>query len=128
MAEECQQHPSVKLDLAMQTIVAETIGRCRFESDWRVAAASIEPTHTHLLLAYSQRDVDDTVKWLKDQMTKAVHRSTAHVGPVWCKGRWRSYIFDPGAWRNTRKYIERLNERRGVGPRPYTFIDDVPDP
>jgi hypothetical protein len=81
-----------------------------------------------LLVTYTERDVDNTVKWLKDQITKAIHRQTSHAGPVWCKGRWRAFIFDPAIWRNTRGYIERHNERRGVGPRPYAFIDDIADP
>jgi REP element-mobilizing transposase RayT len=128
MAEERQVHPPVRLDGAMQAVVDGTIGRCRAESDWRIAAASIESTHTHLLLTFTERDIDNTVKWLKDQMTKAIHRETTHTGPVWCKGRWRSCVFDPVIWRKTRQYIERHNERRGVGPRPYAFIDDVGNP
>ena len=125
MAEERQKYPAVKLDAAMQAVVIETIGRCRAESDWRVAAASVEATHTHLLLTYTERDVDNTVKWFKDQATKAIHRETRHAGPVWCKGRWRSFLYDESVWRNTRAYIERHNERRGVGLRPYAFVDDV---
>ncbi len=69
MAQERQKHPAVRLDAAMQSIVADTIGRCRNESQWRIAAASIESTHTHLLMTYSESDVDNTVKRLKDQMT-----------------------------------------------------------
>jgi hypothetical protein len=128
MAEERQKHPPVRLDTSMQIVVANTIGRCQGESDWQIAAASIEATHTHLLLTYTERDIDNTVKWLKDQMSKAIHRQTQHVGPVWCKGRWRSFIFDATIWCNTRRYIERHNERRGGGPRPYAFIRDVGDP
>jgi REP element-mobilizing transposase RayT len=127
MAEERQKHPPVRLDGPMQAVVAETIGQCRDKSDWRIAAASIEATHTHLLLTYTERDIDNTVKWLKDQMTKSIHRKTHHNGPVWCKGRWRSFIFEPAIWQNTRRYIERHNERRGVGARPYAFISDMGD-
>jgi len=121
MAEERQKPPPVRLDSNMQQVVSETIARCRAESDWQIAATSIESTHTHLLLTYTKRDIDSTVKWLKDQMTKAIHRNTSHTGPVWCKGRWRSYI----VWLNTQAYIQRHNERRGVGPRPYPFVDVV---
>jgi hypothetical protein len=128
MAAERQKHPPVRLDAAMQRIASETIGRCRVDSDWRIAAASIEATHTHLLLTYTGRDIDNTVKWVKDQITKAIHRTTSHRGPVWSKGRWRSFIYEPKIWQNTRRYVERHNERRGAGPRPYPFLDDVPDP
>jgi REP element-mobilizing transposase RayT len=122
MAQERMKHPPVRLSREMQDCVANTIEACRAASDWHVAAASIEATHTHLLLTYTERDIDITVKWLKDQITKAIHRETPHAGPVWCKGSWRSFIYDDSMWNNTQCYIERHNERRGVGPRPYTFL------
>jgi hypothetical protein len=122
MAAERMRHDPVRLDPAMQRIVAETVGRCVADSAWDIAAASIEATHTHLLLTYSPRDIDHTVKWIKDRCTKAIHTATPHGGPVWCKGRWRSYIFDERVRHNTLRYIERHNVRRGVGPRPYPWI------
>lgn len=122
MAQERLMHRAVKLSGEMQACVAKTIEACGDASDWHVVAASIEATHTHLLLTYTERDIDNTVKWLKDQMTKSIHRETSHGGPVWCKGSWRSFIFDESMWDNTQRYIERHNERRGVGPRPYRFL------
>lgn len=128
MAQERQTHPPVKLNDLMREVFSNVLEKCCAESDWRVAAASIESTHTHLLLTYSERSIDNTIKWIKDQATKAIHKATQHRGPVWCKGRWRSFVFDPVAWRTTRQYIERHNQRRGADPRPYPFIDKVSDP
>ena len=128
MAEERLHHQRVLFNQAMIDAVADAIGDCESKSDWSIVAASIESTHTHLLLSYTDRDVDVTAKWLKDQTTKAVHRHTTHAGPIWCKGRWRGFIFDPLMWRNTRRYIERHNERRGQAVRPYPWITEVPDP
>jgi hypothetical protein len=125
MAEERQKHPPVRLSDHMQTVAIETLARCRAESDWQIAATSIEPTHTHLQLTYTGRDIDNTVKWLKDRLTKAIHGSTSHQGLVRCRGRWRSYIFKDDVWENTQLYIQRHNERRGAGPCPYSFIDTV---
>jgi REP element-mobilizing transposase RayT len=125
MAEERQKHRPVRLSSQMQTVVVETLSRCRAESDWQIAAASIEPTHSHLLLTYTHGDIDNTVKWLKDRLTKAIHRRTEHRSPVWCKGRWRSYIFEDDIWENTQLYIQRHNDRRGLGPRPYPFLDVI---
>ena len=122
MAAERLAHPPVKLNPAMQTSVIEASSQCQAKSDWQIAAAAIESTHTHLLLTYTERDIDNTVKWLKDQMTKAIHRKTLHTGPVWCKGSWRSYVFEQAVWDSTQLYIERHNVRRGVGPRPYPFL------
>jgi REP element-mobilizing transposase RayT len=126
MAEERQKHPAVRLNCDMQHVFIETIARCEAESDWQIAAASIETTHSHLLLTHTTRNIDDSIKWLKDQATKAIHRETTHASPVWCKGRWRSYIFEDDVWENTQRYIERHNERRGVGPRPHPFLSALP--
>jgi REP element-mobilizing transposase RayT len=111
MAEERMTHAPVRLDAALRDVVAATLARCEAESHWRIAAASVEATHTHLLLTYSPRDIDLTVKWLKDRFTKAIHRETPHTGPVWCKGRWRSFVYDEDVWRHTQRYIDRHSGR-----------------
>ncbi len=87
MSLERMKHPPVRLDGTMIGLVVETLAGCAAESDWTVAAASVESTHTHLLLTYTSREIDNTVKWIKDRATKAIHRGTPHQGPVWCKGR-----------------------------------------
>ena len=122
MSQERMTHRPVRLSDAMLLAVEDAIGKCAAQSDWKIVAASLETTHVHLLLTYTARDIDNTVKWLKDQGTKSVHKTTPHQGPLWCKGRWRGFIYDPLAWHNTRRYIEAHNERRGVGPRPYPFL------
>ena len=122
MAAERMKQPVVVFSRQMIDATADAIGRCAAGSDWSIVAASVESTHTHLLLTFTLRDINNTVKWLKDQTTKAVHRGTPHAGPVWCKGRWRGFIFDPIIWRNTVDYIEQHNARRGEVPRPYSFL------
>ncbi|QEG37949.1 transposase [Bythopirellula goksoeyrii] len=122
IAQERMVHPPVRLSTAMQNSVITRFASCAADSDWQIVAASIESTHTHLLLTYTERNIDNTVKWLKDQTTKAIHRETSHQGPVWCKGKWRSFVFELDVWNNTLRYIERHNERRGVSPRPYPFL------
>jgi len=66
--------------------VVTTVRQCTIASDWQLAALSVEPTHIHLLITYSGRDIDRTAKWLAQEMTKTVHRQTDHTGPVWCEG------------------------------------------
>ena len=56
-----------------------------------------------------------------------MHGKTHHHETVWAKGKWCSYIFDESQWRNTMQYIERHNIRRGLDPRPYTFVVDPSD-
>jgi hypothetical protein len=124
MAEERMTHPPVKLDEDMIRAVATAIGECVKVSDGglKIAAASVVFSHMHLLIPYNIRDIDKTAKWLADQTTKAVHRHTAHSGPVWGKGKWRSYVFDEGHWQNTIQYIEKHNLRHHRAAKPYSFI------
>lgn len=102
--------------------VAEAIGCCADQSDWRVEAAAIEPTHMHLLLTYTEREINATAKWLAQQTTKNVHATTSFAGPVWCEGKWCEFIYDLRHWNSIRRYIERHNERRGLPPRPWKWI------
>ncbi len=122
MAEERMQHPPVRFTPDMIDAIVTTVGRCAETSDWRVAAMTIESTHMHLLMTYTPRDIDRTCKWLAQQTTRFVHERTPHVGPVWARGKWCTYVFDDGQWANTRQYIERHNTRHGLPPRPYGFI------
>jgi len=122
MSEERMKGPPVRLTGEMIGVVSRTLANCAAQSDWNIIAASIEATHAHLLLTYTLRNIDNTIKWIKDQATKAVHRETPHRGPIWCKGKWRSFIFDTDALGQAMRYIEQHNVRRGVGPRPYAFL------
>lgn len=122
MARERMLHEPVTLNEIMIDAVISAIGSCAERSPWSIVAASIEPTHTHLLITYGGRDIHTTAKWIADQTTKAVHRETLHQGPVWAKGKWCSYVFEESQWRSTIHYIERHNVRRGVDARPYSFV------
>ncbi len=122
MAQERMTQPPTRLDADMVAAVADAVGRCVTQSDWKIVAASIEATHMHLLITFTLRDIDTTLKWITDQATKAVHRETAFSGKLWGKGRWREFIFDESHWRNLIRYIERHNIRRGLLPRPYPWI------
>jgi hypothetical protein len=124
MAEERMAHPPFRLSAAMIDVIIETIGGCvkKASGGLRIAAAAIEATHLHLAIFYSGRDIDGTAKWLADQTTKAIHRRSDHRGPVWCKGRWRSFVFEEEKWLAVIAYIERHNMRRGLPARPFSFL------
>ena len=122
MSQERMTHAPVTLSPEMIRIVERVIGECAASSPWRIEAASIERTHTHLLFTYSGFDIHRTVKWISQQTTKAIHRETDHTGPVWGKGDWCAHVYDLAYYENVKRYIERHNLRRGVGPRPYAVL------
>jgi REP element-mobilizing transposase RayT len=121
-SQELMKHPATRLTSGMIDAVAGAVGACVATSDWRIVAAAIEETHMHLLMTYSTRDVEQTAKWIAQQTTKAVHKSTAFTGPVWCEGKWLGFVFDERHWEATRGYIERHNVRRGLPARPWDWI------
>jgi len=124
MAEERMKHAPVWMSVDMIQAVADSVSECVVKSNGglAVAAATIVSKHMHLLIPCGGRDIDRTAKWIADQTTKGVHRDTAHVGPVWCKGKWRTFVFDQSHWENVRLYIERHNSKHGLPVRPYAFI------
>jgi hypothetical protein len=124
MAEERMKHAPVHLSAAMIDAVVDAIGDCVIASagGLTIVAAAVGSTHFHAMIVYSGRDIDKTAKWLADRTTKAVHAKTSHTGPVWCKGKWCSCVFDQPHWDNTMQYIERHNIRHGRAARPYSFL------
>lgn len=122
MARERMNHPPTRLNDLMIVAIADAVGQCAAKSDWRVAAAAIESTHMHLLLTYTERDIDATAKWIAQETTKSVHRKTTFAGQLWCEGKWREFIFDESHWENLQRYIERHNERRGLPARVWDWV------
>jgi REP element-mobilizing transposase RayT len=116
MAAERMKHPPVNFTEKMLAAITQSLRDCITKSHGGliVSAFAIEPTHMHLALPYTGRDIDATAKWLADQTTKAVHRHTEHAGPVWCKGNWRSFIYENEYWDNLQTYIQNHNIRRGL--------------
>ena len=121
------KHPATTLTKEMGDVVAASIGQCIAKSGGglKVMAAAIEPTHMHLLIPYSGRDIEITAKWLADQTTKAIHRQTSHQGPVWSKNNWIRHIFASEYWENALRYIDDHNVQAGRGSRPYSFLCDI---
>ena len=116
MASERMKHPPVRFDRQMIEAITQSLRDCIAKSSGGllISAFAIEETHMHLALPYTGKDIDNTAKWLADQTTKAVHRNTTHVGPVWCKGCWRTFIYEGQIWDKVDRYIKRHNTRRGL--------------
>jgi REP element-mobilizing transposase RayT len=127
MARRRMKHPPVVLTAEMIDVIIEAITSCveRSQGGLIIVAAAIEPTHAHLLLTNTGRDIDITAKWLADQTTKAIHRQTAHQGPVWTKNPWCDHIDSQEHWENALLYIDDHNRRAGRGSRPYPFLAPI---
>jgi len=113
MAAERMTQPPTLLSHEMGAIIDNTISQCCKQSDWSLAAITIQPTHMHLLITHTTRNIDHTVKWIADQTTKAIHQQTPFQDKVWAKGRWLEFISEQAHWERLIQYIERHNQQAG---------------
>jgi REP element-mobilizing transposase RayT len=128
MAEERMKHSPVRWDAKMQGVITATLAKCAANSPWSVLEYCIEETHFHALLTPSPLDIERTVKWVAQEMTKAVHRETTHATPVFCKGRWLQFIFEDSHLANLSQYIRSHNARRGLPARAIRFLGRIRPP
>jgi hypothetical protein len=121
------KHSAVVLDQAMTAAVIGALTDCVNKANGilQIVAAANQPTHMHLLIVNTGRNIDGTAKWLADQTTKAVHHSTNHTGPLWTKNKWCDHIDQQEHWENAILYIDDHNTRAGRGSRPYPFLASV---
>lgn len=94
----------------------------------RIEAAAIEPTHVHLLLAPLAHDIEDAVGRLKSQTSSALLKLPDNWNRkrTWTAGYWKAFLFDPAIIPIVRLYIEAHNQRRGLLPMPYAWINPRP--
>ncbi len=120
MAAERMAHPPVRWSDEAQRAILACVQHCAAAaSPWDIAAQGIAPTHLHLALTYTTRDIAGTAKWPGQQMTKGVHRDTPHTGPVFCRGCWLQFIYDVNHWDRLLAYIDRHNKAAdGIGGLP----------
>lgn len=124
MAQRLLKHDVVVLTEPMIACVIEAIAECvaKSQGGLKIMAATIEPTHLHLLLPDTGRKIETTVKWIADQTTKAIHRRTDHRSPVWTSKSWCEHVADESHWEELLRYIDDHNVRAGRRSRPYPFF------
>lgn len=124
MARRKLRFAPVAFTAEMIAAVVAALAECveRSQGGLLIMAATVEPTHIHLLLPDTGRDIDTTAKWLADRTTKAIHVQTTHTGPVWTSKNWCEHIGDQEHWEQALRYIDDHNVRAGRGSRPYAFL------
>ena len=127
MARRRMVQAEVSLTAEMTEAVIVAISSCveKSQGGLKIMAAAIEPTHMHLLLPNTGRDIEITSKWLADQTTKSIHRHTCHQGRVWTSKDWCDHIDSEEHWEHALLYIDDHNVRAGRGSRPYPFLCGV---
>lgn len=89
-----------------------------------IRAATIEPTHVHLLIDPIANPIDDVAGRLKSATSSAVCALSEEVGytRTWTAGYWKVFLFSDDACAAVAHYITNHNRRRNLPAHPYDWI------
>jgi REP element-mobilizing transposase RayT len=116
--------PPMILTPADVQAVADELGDLLSKPDSpTVYAATIEPTHVHLLVGPVREDLRTFAGRLKGRSSSEVLTSDRHPQRqrVWTERYWRVFLGDDLGLDAVREYIERHHERAGRARNPYAW-------
>jgi hypothetical protein len=124
---------AVVLSKAEVAIVANALGEALSTKPWPVLAATIQPTHTHVVFAPFITPVDDVIATLKYRSACAVFEARRAKGQptpasLWTEGKFPVFIYDEQHLQNAIAYVRRHNTRIGLPADPYAWIARPPAP
>lgn len=107
--------------------VAATFGQAVSEHGWTVYAATVHPTHVHVVFAPLRDSIKRVIATLKYRSAVAVLRVRRNMHrPVgrslWTEGQFPAFIFSDAHLRNAIEYVRRHNRRIGRPDDPYPWI------
>jgi REP element-mobilizing transposase RayT len=118
-------------------LVAEVFGAIAVEKGHHIIAATVQPTHCHLIFTPPAETIDTVVARLKYRSAAAVLKRrredlarkdpTQRVGlsvprSLWTVGKFVMLITSWSHLENAIRYVERHNERDGLPAAPYDWI------
>jgi hypothetical protein len=124
-------HGTVVLSEAETILAAQSFGETINEHHHRAFAATVQATHSHLVLAPTDADIKTVIARLKRRSASAVltHRRSNAVVPIprslWTEGQFFTYIFEEAHLVNVIEYVRDHNRRAGLPPNPYEWIDPL---
>ena len=127
-ARSIMKEPAKRLSGDDSEVVAGEIGRQLSPgmpgAMWNIHAATIEPTHVHLLFGRLRDDIGTVVGRLKSRTSSVLLKQTANAGRsrIWTAGYWKVFIFDQFAIPIVIQYIQEHNLRRRQPAAPFDWI------
>ncbi|HZZ41517.1 MAG TPA: transposase [Tepidisphaeraceae bacterium] len=98
-----------------------------------IHAASIMPTHAHLILGRQSYPVEQTINLLKGAATAQLTRETLHpfqntpykngtLHTPWARGHWKVFLTTPNDITRAIQYVENNPLKDGFAPQSWSFI------
>jgi REP element-mobilizing transposase RayT len=138
---------AVILSASERAVVAKAFGEVVREHKHRIYAATIQPTHVHLIFAPLRENVTNVVARLKRRSSMAVRQSATKPNsraiapqrvacgdlarqktirrPLWTAGKFPVFIFDEFYLGNAIEYVRDHNRRIDLPADPFDWIEPL---
>ena len=108
-------------------LVAATFGECVAQNSWTVLAATVQPTHVHLVFASLNEPIQRVIAMLKSRSARRVlalrRQMRRPVGrSLWTEGQFAVFIFNDRHLNNAVEYVRRHNSRVGRPNDAYPWV------
>lgn len=118
---------AVLLDSAEKSLVGNAFGKAVREWGYEVLAATIQPTHFHIVFAPLSDPIETVVARLKYRSSATVLKHRRERGfetprSLWTGGMFPVFIFSESHLSNAIEYVRRHNRRDELPDDPYDWI------
>ena len=121
---------AVVLDTVEMIHVSVTFGSAVRSHGWRTLAATVQPTHAHVVFGPLNEPIKRVIATLKYRSAKAVfdvrRNMRRDVGrSLWTEGQYPVFIYDQQHLRNAIEYVRDHNRRAGRAADPYDWLEPI---
>ena len=111
-------------------LVAVVMGQAVRDKRWRVYAATIQPTHTHIVFAPLRDPIKDVIATLKYRSARQIislrRNMRVEVGrSLWTEGQFPRFVYSVDHLGNAIEYVRDHNRRTGRPADPYEWIEPL---
>lgn len=124
-AKRALHYPPVRFDGAQARAIARGFSEAAREGNYTLHALAILPDHTHLVLAWHPRHIDEIARHLKAKATRRLSMESLHplmrfASPKgrqpspWARNHWCPFLTDPRHLRIAIRYVEANPIKAGL--------------
>jgi REP element-mobilizing transposase RayT len=111
-------------------LVATAFGESVIEKNWPVLAATVHPTHTHVVFATLADPIQRVIATLKSRSARRVlalrRQMRCTVGrSLWTEGQFAVFIYSERHLQNAIEYVRRHNDRIGRPQDAYPWVQSL---
>jgi REP element-mobilizing transposase RayT len=103
-----QLQDAVQLSKLEQQVVRKAIMKEAVSQGHHIYALSVQPTHVHVVIAYTPESISTTVAYYKKAGRLAL-KCKGYTGKLWTRGYDKRFCFDEESLKHRIEYVEGQN-------------------